>query len=318
MMTNLEAVALEHKRWLLTDKKLKLNLERARYTILGLSVAGAMLMALAAQLQVLYPAASQLAGYAAALVLVLVVVVRAQGLSEKLVQAWVLASAAAQSLASEIFRYRTSTGPYNGRLGGNPDTTLLERRDKILSRVTSIRKYAVEPDSKITARLTALDVHGYISERVNVAIEGYRKWADHFVSAQGSWRKIESFLAIAGALLGAVLTFTHHQIYGAWVAGLVTMAVAVGADALAERYAQLTIEYGAMPDRLSAVLNRWRVQSGTVDQLVERIEATITGEMQTWVASADELQNDVQVLQAGVSASQSVLHSTAERSAHLN
>jgi hypothetical protein len=317
-MTAFESVASEQKKWSLTDKKLKLNLERSRYTILALSVTGAVLMALAAQFHASYPAISRLAGYAAMMALVLVVVVRSKGLNRGLVQAWVLAAAAAQSLTSEMFRYRTSTGPYNDQLGGDPDATLLERRDKILGRIKSVQRYAVDPSPQTALPSGPLDADGYISERVNIGVNAYQKWAGHFVSAQGTWQKIESFLAIAGALLAAVLTFTNYQIYGAWIAVCITMGLAVGADALAERYAQLTIEYGAMPDRLTGILNRWTLQRGTLDELVERVEAALLGEMQTWVASADELQNDSAVAPVRPPASQPALHSTAARTAHLN
>jgi hypothetical protein len=316
-MASLETVALDQARWTLTAKTLKYNLERARLLILGLSIAGAILEALAAQIHISYPAASELAGYAGAAALTLVVVVRARGLRRERVQAWVLAAAASESLTSEMYQYRTSSGPYSDRLGGDPEATLLERRDEILEKVSSIQRYALEPDPKTEAPLGPLDAEAYISERVDVAISSFREWAGRFAAAQGSWQKVEYSLAIAGVLLAAALTFTHNLAYGAWVAVVTTMCVAVGADALAERYAQLTVGHRAMPDRLNGMLDRWRVNHGTVDQLVERVEATLLAESQAWVAGADEFPRDTAASPAKHSPSKLSLHSPASRTARL-
>jgi len=312
-MTSLETVALDQERWTLTANRLKYSLERARYRILGLSIAGAILAALAAQIHTPYPAASEVAGYAGAVALALVIIARAQGLRRERVQAWVLASAASQSLQSEMYHYRTSSGPYADYLAGNSEVTLLERRADILDKVRPIQRYTVEPDPKTVAPLGLLDADAYISERVDGAMSSFRKWADHFVAAQGSWQKLEYLLAIAGALLGAALTFTHNQAYGAWVAVVTTIAVAVGADVLAERYAQLTVGYRAMPDRLARMVSRWRANHGTVEQLVEQVEATLLAENQAWVAGAEEFLKDTASSPAKDSLPRLGLHSSASR-----
>ena len=43
-----------------------------------------------------------------------------------------------------------------------------------------------------------------------------------------------------------------------------------------------------MPDRLSGILERWRANQGTPEDLVERIEAAILAEAENWVAVLDE------------------------------
>ena len=291
-MTSLETVALDEERWTLTADRLKKSWARARSLILGLSFAGAILAALAVQTHTLYPAASEAAGYAAAVALALVVVVRAQGLPVGRVQAWVLADAASQSLQGEMYQYRTSSGPYGDHLGGNPEAALLERRDDILKKVRSIQRYTVEPDRKAVAPLGPLDAEAYVLERVNRQISRFRVAADHVAAIQGFWQKVEYLLAIAGALLAAALTFTHNQAYGAWVAVVTTMCVSVGPDLLAERFAQITVSYRALPDRLTSILGRWRANHGSLDQLVEQVEATLVKQSQAWVAEADEFLKD--------------------------
>jgi hypothetical protein len=314
-MASLETVALDQARWTLTANRLKYSLERARSLILGLTFAGAILAALAVQIHTSYPAASEAAGYGAAAALALVVIVRAQGLRSERVQAWVLAGAASQSFRSEIYHYRTSSGPYGDHLVGNPEAALLERRDDILEKVRSIQRYTVEPDPKTVAPHGPLDADAYVSERVDGAISEFRWGEDHFVSAQGFWQKLEYVLAIAGAVSAAALTFTHHQAYGAWVAVLTTISVAVGADTLSERYAQLTVEYRAMPERLTRIVGRWRANRGTLEQLVEQVEATLLQEYQAWVAGADEFLKGTAWSPAKDSLPKPVLQAPASRTA---
>jgi SMODS and SLOG-associating 2TM effector domain 1/Protein of unknown function (DUF4231) len=316
-MASLETVALDQERWKLTANTLKHNLEKARLRILGLSIAGAILEAFAVQAHTTYPAASEVSGYAGAVALALVVIVRILGLGRERVQAWVLAAAASQSLKSEMYQYRTSSGPYGDHLNGNPEATLLERRDDILENVRSIQRYTVEPDPKTVALLGPLDADAYVSERVNGVIGSFRKESEHFVSAQDSWQKVEYFLAIAGALLAAALTFTHHLADAAWVAVVTTISVAVGADALAERYAQLTVGYRSMPNRLTRILGRWRANHGTLDVLVEQIETALIEENQGWVAGADEFVKDIASSPAKDSPAKLGLHSPASRTARL-
>jgi hypothetical protein len=316
-MSSLETVALDQARWTLTADRLKLGLEKARERIIGLSIMGALLAALTAQMHAAHPVAAEAAGYAAAMALALVVVIRAQGLSRQRVQAWVVAMAASQSLRSEMYLYRTSSGPYGDHIGGNPEATLSERRDEILEKTIPIQKYIVEQDAKIVVPLGRLDTDGYISERVNGAINEFRRGADHFVSAQAFWQKVEYILAIFGALLAVALTFTHNFGYGAWVGVVTTMCVAVGADTLAERYAELTVTFQAMPDRLNRMLGRWRTNHGTVNQLVEQVEATLLQECHAWVAGVEEFRTDFSSSAAKDLPSTRSLHSSAARTARL-
>jgi hypothetical protein len=289
-MESLKTVALDQERWTLTADTLKRGLERARLRIFRLSIAAAILAALAAEMHTAYPVASEAAGYAAAVALALVLVVRAQGLSGQRVQAWVLAMAASRWLKSEMYQYRTSSGPYGDQFGRSPEATLLERRDDILEKMEPIQRYSVEPEPKMVIKLGPLDADAYISERVNGSINWFNWAAVHFVGAQGFWQKGEYILAIVGALLAAALTITHNLAYAAWVAVVTTASVMMGGDNLAERSAELTVTFRAMPARLTNILARWRANHGTLNQLVEQVEAALLEQSQAWVAAADELR----------------------------
>ena len=216
-MTVLETVALDQRRWSETGLRVK-DSNWARYRLMAILVlAGAILEAVALQIHASYPAVSQLAGYAGAAALALVLVVRTKGLQRERAQAWVFAAAAGASLMSEMYRYRTSSGPYSGRFGGDPEATLLRRRDAIFEKVKLIEKYIVEPDPKPLPPLGPLDVDAYIEERVTRKVNAFRRMSKEFSAMQTEWLRMEYVLASIATLAAVVLTFTHNQVYSAWI-----------------------------------------------------------------------------------------------------
>jgi NADH:ubiquinone oxidoreductase subunit 6 (subunit J) len=312
-MTTLETVAVDQSRWSATALELK-NSNWARFRLMAvLSLGGAILEALAVQIHTSYPGASQVAGYAGAVALVLVLIMRAKWLRRERSEAWVLAAAASQSLKREMYRYRTSSGPYADRLGGNPEATLLQRRDAIFEKTRSIQKYIIESDSKPVAPLGSLDADAYIAERINAEINRFRMFSKDLPKIQATWLRLEYFLAGAAVLLAAVLAFTHNQAYSAWVIVITFLSLAPGASTKSERYATLTVEYRTMPDRLASILDQWRAHHGTLEQLVEQVEATMLAEGEAWVAGVDEFQEDTASLPAKGPAPEMALHSPASR-----
>ena len=287
-MTTLETVALDQRRWSSTARSLK-DSNWARFRLMAaLILAGAILEAVALQMHTSYPAVSQLAGYAGAAALALVLVVRTKGLQRARAQAWVLAAAAGQSLMREMYRYRTSCGPYSNSFGRNPEATLLRRRDAIFEKVKLIEKYIVEPGPKPLPPLGPLDADAYIAERVNGQVNMFRKYSKNLSQIQAEWLRKEYVLASVAALAAVVLTFTHNQVYSAWVIIVAFLSIVLGASTKLERYATLAVELRTMPDRLTGILEKWRAHQGTLQDLVERIEAAIFAEAENWVAALDE------------------------------
>ena len=287
-MTILESVAVDQRRWWATALGLK-NSNWARFRLMAvLSLVGAILEALAVQIHVRYPEISQAAGYAGAIVFILVLVVRSKVLRRERAEAWVLATAAAQSLKREIYRYRTSCGPYAARFGGNPEATLLQRRDVILEKVQAIQKYIMEPDSKPMPPLGPLDADAYIEERINAEIKKFQLFSTDLPKIQATWLRLEYFFAVVAVLAAAMPAFTHNQVYSAWAIVIIFLSLAPGASTKSERYATLIVEYRTMPDRLTSIVDQWRVQHGTLEQLVEQVEGTMLSEGETWIAAPDE------------------------------
>ncbi len=257
------------------------------------------------------PADGRIEPYAGAVVLALVLVVRAKGLRPERTQAWVLAAAASQSLKREMYRYRTSSGPYADRPGGNPDAALLQRRDAIFEKVRSVQKYIMEPDSKPVTPLASLNVDAYIEERVNAEIGRFRKLSKILPEIQTTWLRSEYLLAGAAVLVAAVLALTHSQAYSAWVIVITFLSIALGASTKSERYATLAVELRTMPDRLTCILEQWRVCHGTLEELVEQVEAAVLAQGEAWVAVVDEFFEDTASLPAGGPAPELATHSPA-------
>ncbi len=293
-MTSLETVALDQERWRLTTDRLKFRNYIVFRRMVVLTLAGAVLEAIALQLHTLYPVVSEVAGYAGVVALALAVVMRARGFRSERVQAWVLAKAASQALKSEMYRYRTSSGPYSDHLDADPEATLLQRRDQILAKLSAVQKYAEEPDPKkvAQAKLGPLDADAYIEERVENEISTFRTYTQQLPKVQRAFLKFEYFLAIAGVLLAAVLGFTHNQSYGVWVVLIIALSLASGVNAMAERYAVLLVSFRSLPERLTRILARWRDNHGSLEQLVEQVEAAVLMEEQAWVAGVDEFLMD--------------------------
>jgi SH3-like domain-containing protein len=96
---------------------------------------------------------------------------------------------------------------------------------------------------------------------------------------------VEFVLALIGALLGAALTISGKQRYGAWVAVVTTISGALAAHVLAQRYEQLTINYRANADRLAGFVARWTAKNdASLAELVEPYEAVLLEENQGWIA----------------------------------
>jgi hypothetical protein len=285
----LDTVTRDQRRWSLTANRLKGGIGAARATALSLAVGGAILETLGAQFHLSHPDYAVVVGYLGAAALAILGVIQQWKLGRERVQAWIIARAASESLKMELFFYRTSAGPYSGQAKG---VVLLNRRDAILEKVRSVQKYVVEPTDTQLKLPEALDAEGYRKERIQSQIDYFRRHANDYVKLQGRLGGAQFVLALIAALLGAALTITAKQAYGAWVAVITTCIGSVAAYLLAQRYDQLAITYRATADRLEGINARYDPRNGRLGDLVQRIEDVLLEQNQGWIAGADELMKD--------------------------
>jgi hypothetical protein len=76
-------------------------------------------------------------------------------------------------------------------------------------------------------------------------------------------------------------------VYSGWVIIAAFLSVVLGASTKLERYATLTVELLTTPERLIGILEKWRANSGTLEEIVERIEAAILANFENWIAVLD-------------------------------
>ena len=224
----LRLVAADQKRWSLTGNELKTSIASARWSVFVLAVSGAIFATWGAQIHVHHPSRAQVFGYLGAASLALVAVIRQWKLGPTRIQSWIFARSASEALNREIYPYRTATGPYSGT---SPEDTLLNRREEILANVRSVQDERVELKVEVDVP-GQLDANGYLQERIdgpNGQLQFYTSRAQQSSNMQGRLQGIEFFLALLGALLGAALTITGKQAYGAWVAVITTISGSLAA-----------------------------------------------------------------------------------------
>jgi hypothetical protein len=277
-----QTVARDQRRWSLTANSLKSRINRARGSVLILAVIGALLETLAAQL---YPTESyspgKIFGYVGAVGLASIAVIRAQYLPQSRMQAWLVGRSVSEALKRELYRYRTSTGPYRAE---NRDQTLIDRRDAIIEKARALQGFAVEPRETETSDLPPLDPDGYIQSRLDSQVKWYRERAATYSTRQSAFAVVQFILALVSAGMGAIAASMSDRSPAAWVAVITTMLSALGSYLLAQRYEQLIITYRATAERLESIRVRW----SSFDELVEQCESALAQENQGWMTSGDE------------------------------
>jgi len=279
-------VVMDQRRWSLTAVHLKRNIDRSRTAILLLMIAGAAFEVLGAQIHQWIPSQGAIVGYCGAVALAIVAVVRQWKLGKDHVQAWILARSASESFKREMYLYRTSTGDYSG---DDSSSVLLDRRDQILGKVKSIQRYVVGHNLSKIDIPASLDAEGYIAERVKTQIEWFQERADRAENLQNILEDAQFIVAIGGALLGTALTITGSQAYGSWVAVITTIIAAAGTYLATQRFVQQMISYRSAADRLESITARFQLSNSDYHRMIERCEAVLGEENESWIAGADEI-----------------------------
>lgn len=297
-MANGEALGTlghDQKTWSATATALKDSIGRARWIVLGLAVLGAILETWGAQIHVTDPKQSLASGYGGAAALAIAAVVRQWLLGHDRIQAWIVARSASEAFKREIYLFRTKTGSYTS---DQREQDLLKRREQILAKLQTVQRYRVNPKIQQQS-LGWLNADEYLAERIQGPptdggrptgqVPWYIQRAEEYSRTLSYLNVTEFGLAILGALLGAGLTITGKQGYGAWVAVITTITAAIAAHALAQRYDQIVVSYRATADRLTGIVLVWRARkSSNVAELVEACEAVLLEENQGWIAGADQ------------------------------
>ena len=288
-MTALAETADRQSLWSSTADVLKRRVEIARWVTFAFSILGALLAAIASQLNDPPRMYFALAGAA---LLAVVSFVTSTFLGGEITN-WLRARTASEALKREAYKYATSVTPYDDPL--KRDAALNMERDRIERDVEDLLASAVSSAKAGSAPRDKLSRDEYLAGRVRGQIDRYylpRANANKKIAASLRWAQFS--LAMAATIITANVGVAGKEPFGikfdfaALTAVLTTIAGAVLAHAEATRADFLVMTYRATAKRLSAEMaNTGDVNALSAEQwseFVNRCEAIISDENTSWAA----------------------------------
>ena len=288
-MTALAEMADRQSLWSSTSDVLKRRVEIARWVTFAFSILGALLAAIASQLNDPPRMYFALAGAA---LLAVVSFVTSTFLGGEITN-WLRARTASEALKREAYKYATSVTPYDDPL--KRDAVLNMERDRIERDVEDLLASAVSSAKAGSAPRDKLSRDEYHAGRVREQIDRYylpRANANKKIAASLRWAQFS--LAMAATIITANVGVAGKELFGikfdfaALTAVLTTIAGAVLAHSEAARCDFLVMTYRATAKRLSAEMaNTGDVNALSAEQwseFVNRCEAIISDENTSWAA----------------------------------
>jgi len=289
-MTALTETAERQSLWSGTAGVLKRRVEVARWVTFAFSILGALLAAIASQLNDPSRMYFALAG---AVLLAVVSFVTSRLLGGLQITSWVRARTASEALKREAYKYAASVRPYDDPL--KRDAALNIERERIERDVDDLLPSAVSNAKTGSAPRERLSRDGYVAGRLREQIDRFylpRANANKNIAVSLRW--VEFSLALAATIITAMVGVAGKELFGikfdfvALTAVLTTIAGAVLAHLEATRSDFLVMIYRATARRLSAEMaNTGDVNALSAEQwsdFVNRCEAIISDENTSWVS----------------------------------
>ena len=289
-MTALAETAERQSLWSSTAGVLKRRVEVARWVTFAFSILGALLAAIASQLN--NPSRMYFA-LAGAVLLAVVSFVTSRLLGGLQITSWVRARTTSEALKREAYKYAASVRPYDDPL--KRDAALNIERERIERDIDDLLALAVSNAKAGSAPRDRLSRDEYVAGRVRDQIDRFylpRANANKNIAVSLRW--VEFSLALAATIITAMVGVAGKELFGikfdfvALTAVLTTIAGAVLAHLEATRSDFLVMIYRATARRLSAEMaNTGDVNALSAEQwsdFVNRCEAIISDENTSWAA----------------------------------
>jgi SMODS and SLOG-associating 2TM effector domain 1/Protein of unknown function (DUF4231) len=289
-MTALTEIGDQQSLWSNTAGLLKRRVEIARWVTFGFSILGALLAAIASQLNDLPRMYFATAG---AVLLAVVSFITSRLLGGLQITNWLRARTASEALKREAYKYAASVIPYDDPQ--KRDAALNGERERIERDVDDLLASTVPIATAGSAPRGKLSRDEYVVGRVRKQIDRFylpRANANKKIAVRLRW--LEFSLALAATIITAMAGVAGKELFGikfdfvALTAVLTTIAGAVLSHIEATRCDFLVMIYRATARRLSAQL----ADIGDVNALspekwsdfVNHCEAIISGENTSWAA----------------------------------
>jgi hypothetical protein len=295
----LDHVAQRAVGWSTTADSLKSRLERARWAVFALSIAGALMAAVASQIpetaQSLPARTHAYVAATAALLLIIGTFFSHRFLGQSETQNWVRARAASEALKREAFRFAAQAAPYTDP--AHADKLLDAERDRIEKDLDDLLGKQVAPNRQGGAPRHLLSPQEYRDSRLVAQAQNYyrRKAEEHRRTAR-TLKRVEMGLALAATVVTALAGATGRAAFAtdwpfdlaALTAVLTTVSGAILAHIEASRLDHLIVTYLATARRLedrdlhfdaaaAAGGSEW-------SQFVNQCEDIIAAENSSWVS----------------------------------
>jgi hypothetical protein len=292
-MTILDTVADRQARWSQTANHLKSVIDRARWWVFLLTSSGAVLAAVASQLNGGAAATVSLdnprawVAIAAAVCLAFATFFTQRLLGADRITAWVRTRAIAERLKREAYKFVASAAPYDDPDPAKREIALDDERNKIEQDGDDLIQRLVNPVGPGGSPRSAISEAEYLGKRVTGQVKWYNGKANNYSAVSKRLRLIELILAAAATLITAVAGVSGKSILGlpfdaaAFTAVLTTLAGAILAHIEASRYDFLVTAYRATARRLEDRSNR---SHAPWSDFVHDCETILSDENTSWIA----------------------------------
>lgn len=285
-MTILESVADSQAKWSTTANAMKSTIDRARWCVFALSSLGAVLAAVASQMQEGNANPRTFVAITAAICLAFATFFTHRLLGPERIAAWVRARAISERLKREAYRYATRAAPYDDP--ARADVVLGAELLKIDEDAKELLEQQIPAKDQGSSPRVSLGIDEYLAKRANKQIAYYEGRAKDYQSRAWRLRSLELVLAAAATLLTALASVVAKPIIlgihfdlAALTAVLTTLGGAVIAHIEAERYSFLVVTY-----RATALQLQRRVDGAKepLSDFVNDCENILAAENASWIA----------------------------------
>jgi hypothetical protein len=302
MSETLVHVATRAVTWSETADKLKKELDRWRWLVFLLSIAGALAAAIASQASGDEAAAAahatvhKIFAGAGFVLLAAGTFISSKFLQDSAQQAWVRARTASEALKREAFKYAARAKPYDDAPAPTADQKLVAEQANIEGGMDDLADRTVTPTRAGSSPRELIEPAQYRKLRIRHQIdEFYRPKAIGYRKIASRLRAIELALAFAATVITAAAGVIGQTIpvggipfdLAALTAVLTTVSGAILAHIEASRYQYLVTSYLATARRLEDADLGFTAAAGDPNlwsDLVNRCEDIIAAENSSWIA----------------------------------
>jgi multisubunit Na+/H+ antiporter MnhG subunit len=279
----------DQQRWSYAATRAKRSVYLWRVAALLLSIASALLAALAVSTGDASSDISRYLSAASAISIALVAPIVATKLSKGQIRDWVRLRSVSEDLKAQTYLYLMNAGAY----ADDRDRALVAHRSKVLDAAADLAG-SVMADPPAPRPVPAVaTISDYLSRRVRAQIDDYYQRQARLQDRRATLARTVGFtLSLVAAALAAISAISAHAQVDVWVAAVTTVTSAILAHAAAARYDFLVVSYLATARRLASLADPFEERVGESDvgpveigAFVQDCEAAISVENDGWMAA---------------------------------